>query len=80
MKAQYEDSTLFTEGPQVPMDSVLAFQHLSQIVRSTLLLHELFIERIVGRHVFEPLVTDWLNRQQAAPVNPLGERRVLILP
>jgi hypothetical protein len=62
------------------MDSVLAFQHVSQIVRSTLLLHELFIERIVGRQVFQELVDGWLQRQQAAPVNPLAERRPLLLP
>ena len=80
IKAQYEDSTLFIEGPEVPMDSVLAFQHLSQIVRSTMLLHEIFIERIVGRQAFEPVVDEWLHRQAATPVNPVGDRRALVLP
>ena len=80
IKAQYEDSTLFTEGPETPMDSVFAFQHLSQIVQSTLLLHELFIERIVGRQRFEAIVTGWLQRQAAAPVNPVAARQPLILP
>jgi hypothetical protein len=80
IKAQYEDSTLFVEGPEVPMDSVLAFRHLCQIVRSTLLLHELFIERVVGRQVFEAVVDEWLQRQATTPVNPVGDRRALILP
>jgi hypothetical protein len=80
IKAQYEDSTLFIEGPEVAMDSVLAFQHLSQIVRSTLLLHELFIERVIGRQAFERIVSDWLRGQAAAPINPVEDRRALILP
>jgi hypothetical protein len=80
IKSQYEDSTLFIEGPEHPTDSLLAFQHLRQIVSSTLLLHEFFIERIVGRPVFEPIVDGWLQSQQAAPVNPLTMRGPLVLP
>jgi hypothetical protein len=49
-------------------------------VRSTLFLNELFIERIVGRKVFERLVDNWLKRQAKAPVNPLADRRSLLLP
>jgi hypothetical protein len=80
IKAQYEDSTLFSEGPETTSDSLLAYQRLEQIVRSTLLLHELYIERIVGRAVIEPLVDDWIARQSSAPVNPLSARRNLVLP
>lgn len=80
IKAQYEDSTLFSEGPEEAIDSLLAYQRLEQIVRSTLLLHELFIERIIGRNVFERFVDDWIGRQASTPVNPLAARRSLILP
>jgi hypothetical protein len=80
VKAQYEDSTLFSEGPDEPSESMLVYLHLSQIVRSTLLLNELFIERIVGRTVFERLTDRWIKRQASVPVNPLAERRHLILP
>lgn len=80
IKAQYEDSTLFSEGPEEPAESLHAYLHLAQIVRSTLFLHELFIERIVGRKVLERLVDAWIKRQASSPVNPLADRRNLILP
>lgn len=80
IKAQYEDSTLFSEGPETHAESLLAFQRIEQIVRSTLLLHELFIERIIGRAAFERLVDDRIKMQASAPVNPLAARRSLILP
>jgi hypothetical protein len=80
IKAQYEDSTLFSEGPETTSDSLLAYRRLEEIVRSTLLLHELYIERVVRRPVLEPLVDDWINRQASSPVNPLAARRKLVLP
>ena len=80
IKAQYEDSTLFSEGPETPSESLQMYQRLERVTRATLLLHELFIERMVGRAVFEPLVDDWLARQGTLPVNPLLDRRHLLLP
>lgn len=80
IKAQYEDSTLFSEGPEDAGESHLVYQHLARAVRCTLLLHELFIERIVGRQVFERLVDGWIKRQASVPVNPLADRRSLLLP
>jgi hypothetical protein len=79
IKAQYEDSSLFVDGPDTPGDSLIAFSHLSQIVRSTLLLHELFIDRIVGRQVFERAANAWIASQQNSPVNPVADRLALIL-
>jgi hypothetical protein len=80
IKAQYEDSTLFIEGPESASDSFLAYQHLAQLVRSTLLLNELFVERVVGRIIFGQLVDEWIARQGSVPVNPLRDRHRLILP
>jgi hypothetical protein len=79
IKAQYEESTVFSEGPETPAESQLVYLHLERIVRSTLLLHELFIERVVGRAVMERIVDDW-NSTQSSPINPLAARRALILP
>jgi hypothetical protein len=80
IKAQYEDATLFSEGPEDPADSLLVYQRIDQLVRATLLLHELYIERIIGRSVFEKLVDAWIRRQASTPVNPLAARRHLVLP
>jgi len=80
IKAQYEDATMFTEGPETESDSLILFQHLTKIVRTTLLLHELFLVRISGRAIIEPLVEDWLARHVTVPVNPLLDRRALLFP
>lgn len=80
IRAQYEDSTFFTEGPESPSDSQLLYMRLGGIVRSTLLLHELFIERTIGRAAFEGIVDEWIASQGSVPLNHVQDRRSLLLP
>jgi hypothetical protein len=79
IKAQYEDATMFTEGPESESDSVLVYRDLRRLTGTTLLLHELHVRETIGRSMFEPLVDEWLTTS-GSPVNPLADRRSMLLP
>jgi hypothetical protein len=79
MRAQYEDATMFTDGPESPSDSALVYASLRRITASTLLLHELWIRQIVGEPRLRSLTDEWLATSTAT-ANPVAGRYSLIFP
>ncbi len=61
IKANYEDATVFIEGPEDEMSSVRVAQDLELVTAATLLAHELRIGRLVGRDTVLPIVDGWLK-------------------
>lgn len=59
IRTNYEDSNMFTDGPEEESDSRSVRNALCRIANGTLLLYELVIRSIVGADVFDQWVTDW---------------------
>jgi hypothetical protein len=62
IKANYEDATMFTEGPQHEGPSSVVLRDVSRLAAASLLVHELHIARFVGDATFSKLVDDWIDR------------------
>jgi hypothetical protein len=78
MRAQYEDATMFTDGPSDTSESVAVYKSLRRITSATLLLHEMWMAQLMGTDPLERLVEDWLAASDVA-ANPLEARQHLFL-
>jgi hypothetical protein len=61
IKANYEDATVFVEGPEDDSSSIRVAQDLELVTAATLLAHELRIGRLIGRDAVLAIVDGWLE-------------------
>lgn len=82
MRSNYEDPTMFTDGPDDSLESYTTHRHLSTITAATLMLHELQIKELIGEGPFEGLAADWLRDAGSAQTGSLGlqSRYALLFP
>jgi hypothetical protein len=78
VKSNYEDSTMFTDGPQDESESSAVHSDLVRLAASVMLLHELHILRLVGRSRMIALVDTWLSKNMPGLGIGLALRRDLI--
>lgn len=69
IKTNYEDSNMFSDGPEYPGSSRLVRNALCTISRATLFLHELAIFNLVGRDTFLIWADDWIRRNLPQNLN-----------
>jgi hypothetical protein len=80
VRSNYEDATMFTEGPDSPHESRAVHLNLRRLTSSTLLVHELYIRRLVGSRRLGSLVDQWLKSSAVeAPNLGLHARRDILL-
>jgi hypothetical protein len=76
IRANYEDSTMFTEGPDFEGTSAEVRQNLAALATATLFVHECAICTLLGRRTFLEWVDAWINAHQpAGVVRGLAARR-----
>jgi hypothetical protein len=79
VKANYEDATMFTEGPPHEGASRLVLANLIKLSAASLLVHELFIGKYLGKDVLLDLADEWVRRNLPAAANfGLALRRDLL--
>lgn len=61
IRTNYEDATMFTDGPEDDRSSVSVRSDLCLIASTTLFLHELYIAVLVGQERFRQWVDEWVN-------------------
>lgn len=69
IRSNYEDTTMFTEGPGSNFEAVQMHRYLSRLVAWNLLVIEAWIRRYLGAASFDPMVADWLTRKVATSVD-----------
>jgi hypothetical protein len=80
IKSNYEDSTMFTDGPTDENASKVVHGDLVRLASSVLRLHELHIRKLIGLGPMKKMMDDWIagsmpaNRQLGVAV-----RRVVVL-
>ena len=62
LKTNYEDSNMFSDGPEDDNSSRYIRNALCRIANGTLFLHELAIRNLVGRESFLSWIDDWIRR------------------
>ena len=62
IKTNYEDSNMFTDGPEEEITSRYVRNALCRLASATLFLHELAIRELVRRDVFLTWVDEWIQR------------------
>jgi hypothetical protein len=62
VKSNYEDSTMFTEGPTDETSSRAVHRDLVRLASSVMLLHELHVTRLLGRADMRRIVARWIDR------------------
>jgi hypothetical protein len=80
VKSNYEDSTMFTDGPTDENASGLVHRDLVRLASSVLLMHELHIRERVGIPAMTTLIDDWLRGSMPADKQiGLAVRRDIVL-
>lgn len=80
MRSNYEDATMFTEGPDTAHESRAVHRNLCTVTSTTLLVHELYIGRLIGSRRLGGLVDEWLKSSAVeAPNLGLHARRDILL-
>lgn len=79
IKFNYEDSTMFTEGPDDEVSSTHVHDDLVRLASSVLLMHELHVHQLVGRAMMTRTVDDWIAKSMPTLNLRIGLRRDLIL-
>jgi hypothetical protein len=80
VRSNYEDCTMFIEGPEDPSESREVHRHIQRITSATLLVHELHIRQLIGRDRLARLVDGWLKDPVIdAPSIGLQSRRDILL-
>lgn len=72
VKTNYVDSAMFTDGPTDETSSATVHRDLRYIAGSTLLLHELHVERLVGSAQVRKWADDWLAANAPAGGSPFA--------
>jgi len=62
IRSNYEDSTMFLDGPETKGVSAHVRNNLRQLASSILLIHEKHIESLVGTDVMGDWVSDWISK------------------
>ncbi len=79
IKTNYEDATMFTDGPQEEFSSSIVHTDMVLLAESTLLVHELHIRQLIGAARMKELVDGWVRTNVPAAVRlGLGTRQDLI--
>jgi len=60
LKTNYEDSNMFTDGPENEIDSRSVRNALCRIAGGTLLLYEIMIRALIGSRLFDEWVQAWV--------------------
>jgi len=68
IRANYEDSTMFTEGPDFEGASAEVRQNLAALATASLFVHECAICTLLGRRTFLEWVDAWINAHHGAAV------------
>lgn len=77
-RSNYEDATMFTEGPEDSDESRDVHANLRLLTSSTLLVNELLVRRLVGADAFDRIVERWLQNSTASGASGgLAQRLVL---
>lgn len=80
IKTNYEDSLMFTEGPDNASASKLVHLDLVRLTASAVFMHELHVRQLVGLRWMQRLVDDWLRlNYPSGPRLGLALRRELLL-
>jgi hypothetical protein len=61
IKSNYEDSTMFTDGPTDENASKLVHRDMVRLASSVLLMHELHILELIGRKAMTRMVDGWMG-------------------
>lgn len=78
VKANYEDASMFVDGPTDEADSLVVHEDLVGLTSATLLVHELQVATCVGSSTLVPWADEWLGRNSAGASVGLGQRRDLL--
>ena len=81
IRSNYEDASMFTEGPEDSDQSRDVHERLCRITSGTLLVHEILIEKLIGRDNLCDLLDKWSLPTGLALGNiGVGARRSLLCP
>lgn len=78
LKANYEDASMFIEGPEDDQASGVVNRQLVSVASCTLLAHELHVGAVTGKRELMGWVDQWLGRNRAGSALGLGLRRDLL--
>ncbi len=74
IKTNYEDSNMFTDGPDDKGSSISVRNALCIIAGGTLFLHELSISNLVGKPTFIRWAQNWAEKNLPADAGGLAKR------
>ena len=78
LKVNYDDATMFVEGPEDEDSSLRVHFDLVRLASSTLLVHELRIGAAIGKGQLLSWADEWLSKNSAGGSIGLGLRRDLL--
>jgi hypothetical protein len=61
IKSNYEDSTMFTEGPTDESSSKLVHRDMVRLAASVMLMHELHVKKLIGRAAMTKMIEGWIG-------------------
>lgn len=80
IRSNYEDSSMFTEGPEHPTQSCAVHLSLRKITAATLLVHELLIGRLIGTKRLRTAIDDWVSASSVTGAKMgIVRRRTLLI-
>ena len=78
IRSNYEDSAMFTDGPEEEGQSGQVREDLLLLSGSVALLAELFLTRLIGNNTIQQWANNWLERNKAPGwTADLAERYIL---
>jgi hypothetical protein len=85
VKTNYEDATMFTDGPQDEISSGAVHRDLVSIADATMVVFELHLRQMLGAPTLRRLMDDWITRNDPNPGPSFGRsgvaaRRPFIFP
>jgi hypothetical protein len=81
IRSNYEDSQMFAEGPEYPVDSILVYRNVRELTAATMLASEILVLKHIGRSQFSGMVDRWLKRSNIRDrANGLPQRLPFLLP
>jgi len=69
IRSNYEDATMFTDGPEQAYESWAVHQSLCRITAATLLVHELLVGRLIGTATLCSIIDQWSGSSRIAIAN-----------
>jgi hypothetical protein len=71
IKANYEDSGMFTDGPEAPAESAAVARDLTSLTAATMMVHEVRIARLIGKLTLLAEARQWAEHNNP-PAPPMG--------